>query len=36
MRLLIIALFLSGCSHWTPVKRCMDTVDRETQERTEY
>lgn len=27
---------ITGCSHWEPVKKCMDTVDRETQARTEW
>jgi len=29
-------LFLfSGCATWTPVRNCLDTVDRETGEKTE-
>lgn len=38
MRLVICSLFiitLTGCSHWTPVKKCLDAVERDTQNKTE-
>lgn len=36
--LIVLALIhlFSGCATWTPVSKCLDTVDRETGERTEY
>lgn len=33
---LVLILLVSGCSTLKPVKRCLDTVDRDSQQRTEY